>query len=551
MKSRFRDVAVPLLPTSGNGQRRRSIPLTDAVIGVDIGTTFIKAVVYDSQLRPRGDGTVRTPWSPTETGAEIHPVRLAEAAISAIEMALRHAHEVTAAVAIGVTGMGETGVLVDGGGEAVAPAIAWHDQRGRDQAEALERDLPGFALIAGRRANDRPSVVKWRWLADEGVDLRQVRRWMSVAEWVVASLGGTPASELSLASRTGAIDVRRRSVSDEVLDRRSGVLRARCGDRVITTITLNPSFDLTLEVDALVPGGVIRATTERIEAAGKGVNVTRALAINGVPSRAVAALDPATATRYEELLDVADVLDVIPIAGILRTNVALVSPGGVVTKINGPGPTHTSTTVDAIRAAIRARVAESSWIVLSGSLPPGCPDDLYAQVIREAFGDCSVALDAEADALRLGVAAGPTVVKPNLAELSDLAGSPLRTLGEVHDAARQLRELGAQTVLCSLGVDGALLVTDEGALHAKGPPHTRGSDVGAGDALLAGFLSEEGDNGARLHRAVAWGGAACRLPGSQMPGHGDIALNEVVVTDAPDWKRVLQPVTGQDAAEAA
>jgi sugar (pentulose or hexulose) kinase len=173
--------------------------------------------VYDSQLRPRGDGTVRTPWSPTETGAEIHPVRLAEAAISAIEMALRHAHEVTAVVAIGVTGMGETGVLIDGRDEALAPAIAWHDQRGRNQAEALERDLPGFALIAGRRANDRPSVVKWRWLADEGVDLRRVRRWMSVAEWVVASLGGTPASELSLASRTGAIDVRRRSVSDEVL----------------------------------------------------------------------------------------------------------------------------------------------------------------------------------------------------------------------------------------------------------------------------------------------------------------------------------------------
>lgn len=320
---------------------------------------------------------------------------------------------------------------------------------------------------------------------------------------------------------------------------------------MITTVTLNPSFDLTLEVDSVVPGGVIRAHTERIEAAGKGVNVTRALAINGVASRAVAALDPATATRYEELLDVTDVLEVIPVSGILRTNVALVSAGGVVTKINGPGPNHPPEAVAAIRAAVRARVADSSWIVLSGSLPPGCPDDLYAQVIREASGTCAVALDAEGEALRLGVAAGPSVVKPNLAELTALADAPLITLGDVHDAARALRDLGAHSVLCSLGVDGALLVTPDGALYAAGPAQTRGSDVGAGDALLAGFLSENGDDRGRLLRAVAWGGAACRLPGSQMPGPGDIALDEVVVTSSPDWGRVLQPISGHDAAEAA
>lgn len=173
--------------------------------------------MYDPRLRPRGDGTVRTPWTPIETGAEIHPHRMAEAAMTAIDMALRHSHEVTGVAAVGVTGMGETGVLLDASAEPVAPAIAWHDQRGRDQAEALERDVPTFERIAGRRANDRPSVVKWRWLSDTGVELHRVRRWMSVAEWVVASLGGTPGSELSLASRTGALDVRRRVVADEVL----------------------------------------------------------------------------------------------------------------------------------------------------------------------------------------------------------------------------------------------------------------------------------------------------------------------------------------------
>ncbi len=189
----------------------------DAVVGVDVGTTFIKAVVYDGELRPRGDGNIRTPWSPTETGAEIHPKQLAEAAVHAVDLALRSAHEVTHVAAIGVTGMGETGVLVDSSGEPIAPAIAWHDQRGQNHADALEHDLPEFDITSGRRPNDRPSIVKWRWLAENGTDLRRARRWMSVAEWVVSAFGATPQTELSLASRTGALDVRRAEFSDDAL----------------------------------------------------------------------------------------------------------------------------------------------------------------------------------------------------------------------------------------------------------------------------------------------------------------------------------------------
>ncbi len=321
---------------------------------------------------------------------------------------------------------------------------------------------------------------------------------------------------------------------------------------MITTVTLNPSFDLTFEVETLGTGTVVRASSERLEAAGKGVNVTRALAANGVPTRAVAALDPATAARYTELLDVDGVLDVIPVSGVLRTNVAVVTPAGVVTKVNGPGPRHSPETVSMIRSAIRTYLDTSSWLVLSGSLPPGCPAETYGEIIAEAREfDCAVALDADADALRHGVAAGPSLVKPNLAELEDLHGDTITTLGDAHVACAALVASGVGTVLCSLGPDGALAVTPTRVLHAASAPAVVGSTVGAGDALLAGFIAANGDLVDQLRRAVAWGTAACRLPGSQMPANADIDTDVITVTDTPDWARVLTRNDSQQSAEAA
>lgn len=190
----------------------------DALVGVDVGTTFIKAVAYTSELIALGRAKVRTPWTATVTGAEAHPDELADSAIEAIELALNAADDVTRVVAVGVTGMGETGVLVDRRDQPLFPSIVWHDHRGREQAERLEGDLGDFELRAGRRPSELCSLVKWRWLNDAFPEATHAVRWLSVAEWVVHRLGGRPASEASLASRTGAIDVRRGAPFDEALD---------------------------------------------------------------------------------------------------------------------------------------------------------------------------------------------------------------------------------------------------------------------------------------------------------------------------------------------
>ena len=314
---------------------------------------------------------------------------------------------------------------------------------------------------------------------------------------------------------------------------------------MITTVTLNPSFDLTLEVEALAVGGVSRAETERLEAAGKGVNVSRALAAHDIPTRAVAALDPAAAPRYEELLDVDGVLQVLPIAGVVRTNVTVVEPAGVVTKVNGPGPGYSPDEAKALVDGVAAALDGSSWVVLAGSLPPGCPATTYATLVGEARRrGCRVALDTEGTPLRLGIEAGPDLVKPNREELQALTGFAIASVGDVARAARALIALGAGVVLCSLGAEGAMLVTTDVCLHATVASGPVESHVGAGDALLAGFLAnmDEPDD-VRLRRAVAWGTAACRLPGTQMPGPNDIIIKEVNVNMTPNMAQPLLPVS--------
>lgn len=189
----------------------------NALMGVDVGTTLIKVVAYSETLSILGEARVRTPWITSGVGVEADPEVLAQTAIRCIEQALSAIARPVRVRALGITGMGETGVLADARGRPMAPAIAWHDERGGAEAGALAAELPGFAGRSGRRADERPSVVKWRWLRANGYELEGARRWYAVAEWVAVRLGARPGSELSLASRTGCLDVRAGELFTEAL----------------------------------------------------------------------------------------------------------------------------------------------------------------------------------------------------------------------------------------------------------------------------------------------------------------------------------------------
>ncbi|MDA2806392.1 1-phosphofructokinase family hexose kinase [Nocardiopsis suaedae] len=309
---------------------------------------------------------------------------------------------------------------------------------------------------------------------------------------------------------------------------------------MITTVTANPSVDRTLEVDALVPGEVLRARGWATEPGGKGVNVSRALHRNGLGTTALLPLGGAPGRELAALLAEHGVpCERVDVAAPTRSNVTLTDAAGTTTKVNMPGapltPGETAALVDAAEALL---AAGPRWLVAAGSLPAGAPDDLYALLARAAarYG-VPVAVDTSGPALRAAVEGGGVdLLKPNEAELAELVGAELSTVGDAVAAARRALAPGNGAVLLTLGRHGALLVDQGGAAWAGGPALAPRSSVGAGDCALAGYLSSSGPPHERLAAAVAWGRAAAALPGSTVPGPGDLhpELVHVVPDPAPD-----------------
>lgn len=314
---------------------------------------------------------------------------------------------------------------------------------------------------------------------------------------------------------------------------------------MIVTLTLNPSLDRTLEVGTLRRGEVLRAASVRLDPGGKGVNVARALLANGVGSRAVIPCGGAEGEQLVLLLAQESVHTVaVPIASRTRSNVTLVESDGTVTKVNEPGARLTAAEFDAVAAVILGCAGTADWVVMCGSLPPDVPVDVYAGLTAQfAAAGIRVAVDTSGPALLCAVAAGPDLVKPNRDELAEAVGTPLPELGDVVEAAQALRGMGAGAVLASLGADGAVLVGDDGVLYAQSAPIEPRSTVGAGDALLAGFLAGGARGEKALIEAVAWGTAAAGLPGSRMPGPADISRDGI--------RLGRDPVTTRAAASAA
>ncbi len=174
------------------------------LIGLDVGTTRIKAVAFDLQGRSLATAERPTPWQRSPAGVEMDSEDLTEIVRSVVAQACSGLATVAG---IGVTGMGEAGVLTADGHTPLAPIRAWHD--GRGDVEAIRRAVGAemFQSRTGMRLDPQPSLPKILQLrVDHPASARATRFW-SVPEWAARVLGGEPGSELSLASRTGMLDV--------------------------------------------------------------------------------------------------------------------------------------------------------------------------------------------------------------------------------------------------------------------------------------------------------------------------------------------------------
>ena len=191
---------------------------TTLLVGLDVGTTTTKAVAFSDTGEPVATGSASTPWTVTPTGAETTAQDLLDSATTALAALLSDCPPGHIA-GLGVTGLAESGVLVDRSGSSVAPVIAWHDTRdGVELAELRAGFGDEFAATTGLPLRQQWSLTKHRWLTRHVPEVTAAVRRFNVPEWIVKALGGEEATEQSLASRTGWRDLAGRRWWPEALD---------------------------------------------------------------------------------------------------------------------------------------------------------------------------------------------------------------------------------------------------------------------------------------------------------------------------------------------
>lgn len=293
---------------------------------------------------------------------------------------------------------------------------------------------------------------------------------------------------------------------------------------MITTICLNPALDRTVTVDSLVPGQVNRIRTSRTDVGGKGVNVAVVCRRLGLDARVIGC---AGVDGYAKLRAKANAegigCDFHTVEGAIRVNTKVVSLDGTgVTELNESGPMLNAEDIDVFFEMALDAAADSDYVVLTGSLPPGCPTHTYRELIRLLKTPC--VLDVGGEALRLGVEAHPFLIKPNHHELAAAVGHELHTLEEILEAARSFVDRGVPHVVVSLGKDGVFYAGTDGAFYAPEIPVTVHSTVGAGDAMVGGLLYgliTHGSMREALRAGAAAGTASVMTEGTQLINHND------------------------------
>ncbi len=260
---------------------------------------------------------------------------------------------------------------------------------------------------------------------------------------------------------------------------------------MICTVTLNPTLDITYEIERIIFQEPVKALAVHESPGGKGVNVSRALRSLGIDSLAIGLAGGFTGREVRYLLEQEGLdLHCLEIENETRTNVVVLGrDDGHELVIRSAGPSVSGQVAGKLPEFIFGLARPPGYLVLSGSLPPGLPEETYASLITEAGRrGLKAVLDSDGAPLKKGIEARPYLIKPNLGELERIAGRPLAGLKEVVSFAEDLVSGGVKVVVVSLGKDGALMVSDEGSWRGEVPAVERQDTVGAGDSMVAGLL---------------------------------------------------------------
>jgi 1-phosphofructokinase len=258
----------------------------------------------------------------------------------------------------------------------------------------------------------------------------------------------------------------------------------------VVTVTLNPAMDQTVTIPNFTAGAVNRVSEVQSNPGGKGVNVAAVLADYGHSVAATGFLGAENSAPFETLFEKKKIKDCfVRIEGQTRVGIKITDPElKETTDINFPGHAVTPLNVDSLYSELQA--LDAQWYVLAGSLPPGVEKTIYRDLIAlfRSRG-AQVALDASDVALRHGIEAKPTLIKPNIFELETLTGKKLEGETAVIAAAKSLLRKGIEEVVVSMGAKGACFISNDETLVAVPPQVEVRSTVGAGDAMVAGLVA--------------------------------------------------------------
>lgn len=313
---------------------------------------------------------------------------------------------------------------------------------------------------------------------------------------------------------------------------------------MIITVTLNAAVDKSISVPNIMLGRRHRTVEQRSVAGGKGVNVARILKALDQPVIATGFAGGPTGTRIvDDLTDAAILNDFVRIREESRTNLAVLDPTtGVQTEINERGPEIDPRELELFRDKLLYLARGAAIVVIAGSLPPGVPTDLYADLITELrkLGVTTV-LDTDGEPLELGTRSSPSMICPNLMEAEELVGHEFADDEDRMRAASALVDMGPTDAIITVG-DGCIasLSSTDGprnVYRARIEPRAQVAGVGSGDAFLAGYVAglytgrKPQD---RLAFAVACGAESTQHLGAGVVDRREVdrLVGEITVTSA-------------------
>lgn len=297
----------------------------------------------------------------------------------------------------------------------------------------------------------------------------------------------------------------------------------------VITITMNPSIDKTVLLDEFHLYGLNRIHGARLDPGGKGINVAKVLHNFHVDVTVSGFIAGQQGILLQEQLKQANIpADFMEVEGETRTNLKIVDESvNKTTEINEPGFTVSEAHLASFLKKLESLAEQAAIIVLAGSLPPGVPDDFYAQCIAIAKkAGAKVLLDTDGTAFAKGLEAVPYAVKPNIHELEAYFHDEFKTYQQVADAAKRLLDMGVEIVIISMGAEGAVVADRQEAYQVNTWDIPIKSTVGAGDSMV-GALAYSILKQASLHEIARMTTAAGTITASKS-GTQTCTLEEVM-----------------------